>query len=153
MEHSSICKMIPAFKSTQEHDVECHQLIQDNENWCEECTGVILDRKACLFEDILGLNLPRLYQSTDAYGFKKQRILSTWLQQSQECITHGDLCALPSSPDYGLSGLPCEDMSRAGLAQKRHGPTAPVYMSHAKFCNQQHVKLATIECTPDTCFE
>ena len=75
--------------------------------------------------------------------------MGTWLQKSGHCFYCNDVCPIPWNPDYGCSGLPCEDMSRAGHQKKREGRTADVWITHGKFCQSQAVKHMTIECTPE----
>ncbi|CAE7942002.1 unnamed protein product, partial [Symbiodinium necroappetens] len=40
-------------------------------------------------------------------------------------------------------------MSCLGKKMKRDGPTASIYMTHAKFCKRSRVRLPILECTPD----
>jgi hypothetical protein len=94
-------------------------------------------------------NKPGLFITSDSYAYKKQRILGSWLQQSAHCVWKNDICPIPWSPDYGVSGLPCEDMSICGARRKREGPTNAVWITHGKFCQNREVKMMTIECTPE----
>ena len=66
-----------------------------------------------------------------------------------KCKSHKSLlgCPLPDA-HFGCSGLPCTDMSAAGLRQKKEGPTNAVYMSHGRFVEARRVPLFVLECTP-----
>ena len=87
------------------------------------------------------------------YSQSKQQIQASRLRTSAHCVVHSCLRSLPAEIDVAVSGLPCTDMSRAGKRLKRHGPTAPVYMTHAKYCNESGVKLVILECTPDSRYQ
>ena len=52
------------------------------------------------------------------------------------------------SADFGVSGLPCTDMSIRGKRLKRDGPSNSVFMTHAKYVESHKVPLFVIECTP-----
>ncbi|CAJ1422350.1 unnamed protein product [Effrenium voratum] len=113
----------------------CHQLIFDNHRWCLRESGQ-QHPTPCLFQNILDLNVPGCYKTAHSYRGKKGAIVGSWLQQAADCLAHACECPLPQGVDLGVSGLPCTDMSRAGKRKKRFGPTAPVYMTHAKFCQK-----------------
>ena len=131
----------------KEWSQKCHPLIMNNLRWCEEVTQC--REHPHIFCDIEALN-PGGYKVSDSYEAKKETILSSWLQETSPCLNCCDrLCRVPSA-DFGVSGLPCTDMSRAGLRQKRHGPTNGVYMTHAKYNLRHRTPLFVLECTPDT---
>ena len=115
--------------------------------WCQEVTG--LAEHPHVFADIEALN-PGCYNAWDSYETKKAAILPSWLQQYSPCLACCDtLCRVPDA-DFGVSGLPCTDMSRAGLRQMRHGKTNSVYMTHAKFNKRKRTPIFIVECTPET---
>ena len=64
------------------------------------------------------------------------------------CWAHNQQCVVPLRVHLGVSGLPCTDMSRAGKMLKSAGPTASVYLTHAKYCQNARVPLPVLECTP-----
>ena len=107
------------------------------------------------FNDILSLNCSGIFRSTDSYKVKRRKIQKSVLLPTQLCNTHShtdlesEWCTVPS-PDYGCSGLPCTDMSRAGYGMKKHGPTNSVYMTHGKFVERKKVPIFTVECTPES---
>lgn len=104
------------------------------------------------FTDILTLVKPGTFTQTDSYVGKRRKIHRSVLVDAQDCKTHScsdsEVCRVPD-PDFGCSGLPCTDMSRAGKQLKRDGPTNSVYMAHGKFCETKKAPLILIECTPE----
>ena len=106
------------------------------------------------FNDILDLNLPWSFYASDSYKVKRRKIHRSVLVGSQCCNVHstsdleGDKCMVPYA-DFGVSGLPCTDMSRAGKQLKKHGPTNSIYMTHGKYAETMRVPLLLIECTPE----
>ena len=110
------------------------------------------------FGDILELNGNCTFNLHDSYKTKKRKICRSILVDDQLCNTHShgedpsSFCRVPYA-DYGCSGLPCTDMSRAGHQMKRHGPTNSIYMTHGKYTETKRVPLFTIECTPETQLE
>ena len=102
-----------------------------------------------MFVDIEALSPSNCYRPGASYKQKKFIIMSSWLQASSPCLSCCEpLCRVPEA-DFGISGLPCTDMSAAGLRQKRHGPTNSVYMNHAKYNKKMRTPLFIVECTPD----
>ena len=139
----------------QEREINCHQLLLDNHNWCNTVTQRLHDTP-CLFYDIMGLNLPNTVGMKDSYTAKRRKIKLSPLVRQQVCAVHSwgehelDCCATPVC-HFGCSGLPCTDMSTAGLQRKRHGPTNAVFMTHGKFVCSTGVPLIVVECTPASC--
>ena len=89
---------------------------------------------------------------TDAYKTKKRKIQRSVLVGERVCNTHScdpnDHCHVPAC-DFGCSGLPCTDMSRAGYQMKRDGPTNAVFMTHGRYVEATKVPVFIIECTPE----
>ena len=137
---------------TKEYAENCNQLLFDNHRWCMETCGADHEMPH-FFGDIELLNAPGSFCHTDGYTRKRRRIQKSLLVEQQLCNTHSyaecQLCNLPS-PDFGCSGLPCTDMSRAGQQLKRHGRTNSVYITHGKFVESKRVPLFVIECTPES---
>ncbi len=68
------------------------------------------------------------------------------------CLAHGAICPVDKvCASLDVSGLPCPDMSTAGLQQKRAGVTSNVYIAHGAYCTKNRTPLLLIECTPDSC--
>ena len=51
--------------------------------------------------------------------------------------------------DFEVAGLPCTDQSRAGKRLFHNGPTAPVFMAHAKIHLAKQTPLVLLENVPD----
>ena len=138
----------------QEKKPECHQLIVDGARWCHQVAPTQTPPSLpCVFQDAEDIN-PCFVEAdaTETYGQKKRRILKSKMMTQGFCSTHQRMCAWPSAEGdvhFDCSGLPCTDMSRAGKQQKRHGKTASVYVTHAKYCRECKIPLVVIECTTD----
>ena len=68
----------------------------------------------------------------------------------QFCHTHKKQCPLfgPSTEaQLEVAGLPCWDMSRAGRQMKEEGPTAGVFLCHAKRHAEKRTPMIIIENT------
>lgn len=108
------------------------------------------------FGDILGLIEHGTFSEHDSYRRKRRKIQRSILVDAQVRKTHShsdswqDLCSVPAAVDFGCSGLPCTDMSKAGNQLKRHEVTNTVYMAHGKYCESHRVPLVIIECTPES---
>ena len=122
-----------------------HPLIRANLQWCSVAAG-LPDRRPHLFTDMLDMIPAGAFSARDSYAQKLYDVQRCWLQGSQMCHEHDDLCKIPEA-DFVVSGLPCTDMSRAGRHLLRHGPTCPVYMVHGKFHTRHRTPLLLMECT------
>ena len=150
-----LSKSISEFQSiiqTQENAPACNQVLFDNHRWCCDTTGKDHPMPH-FFNDILSLVKPGTFSHTDCYMTKRRKIQRSLLVEAHDCRTHSfrhsEGCQIPE-PDFGCSGLPCTDMSRAGNQLKRDGQTNSVYMAHGKYCETKRVPLIVIECTPDS---
>ena len=138
----------------QEYSANCNQLLFDNHRWCNE-TMNRAHPMPHFFQDIMTLNLPGTFHALDGYSSKRQKISRSVLVADQKCNTHSFLesdserCVVPGA-DFGCSGLPCTDMSKAGKRQFRHGPTNGVYMTHGKYVEAKQVPIFVLECTTET---
>lgn len=142
----------------QENNTECYQLLADGHDWCNTTCKQDYPRPH-LFGDILDLIQPGAFLSEDSYQTKLARIRAANMVMQQTCAHHtfspnddsqpGSFCDVLGA-DFGCSGLPCTDMSKAGLKRKRHGPTNSVYISHGKYAEQKKVPVFVVECTPVT---
>ena len=130
------------------------QLLADNHRWCNQTVG-----KECplphLFKDILELNDANAKRVAGVGGYldQKERFLRLPLRATQTCLWHTASdggpcdCEVPGA-DFGCSGLPCTDMSKAGKRLKREGPSNTIYITHSKYVEAKRVPLFVIECTP-----
>ena len=143
----------------KEYDPNCRQLLFDNHRWCCQTVGY-QHAMPHLFGNILDLNPPGCLSQTWGYDAKRRKIMKTGVACQLDCAAHSvapeiaseflNGCAPPYA-DFGCSGLPCTDMSRAGKRLRKHGPTNSIYITHAKFVQQKRVPLLVIECTPAAC--
>ena len=150
-----VCTFVqPNHYFIKENAPACNQLLFDNHRWCMETVDKDHDMPH-FFNDILSLNCSGTFRDKDSYQTKRRKICGSVLLPTQLCNTHShtdsesDWCMVPS-PDYGCSGLPCTDMSRAGRQLKKHGPTNSVYMTHGKYVENKKVPIFTVECTPES---
>lgn len=119
----------------------CQQLIRDHVEWCAAVLGTVLPLP-CLFEDVEGCVPPNSYNKDDPYMVKYRAIAAADLLSHGKCLFHGKQCPLfgpAAAADWETAGLPCTDQSRAGLRRFEHGPTASVFICHAK----RHIELET----------
>ena len=132
----------------EEWNERCHPLIVDNLAWCREVSG---DQEfPHLFTDIEALNPSHTTHPDMCYTDKVNAIMGSWLQGSQKCqLCFDPLCSVPSC-DFGISGLPCQDMSQAGYKQLRDGRTNGVYITHAKYNKKHRTPVFVVECTPES---
>ena len=105
-------------------------------------------------EDLLDAVETNRLSTVDSFLQKLQIMDDGQLTFRQWCCLHNTHCELhgrlQNSVDLEVAGLPCPDNSQAGLRRYEEGPTAAVFIAHAK----RHVHKATpmiiIENTPDT---
>ena len=72
------------------------------------------------------------------------------LQGMQFCHSHRTLCSLLRPVDFDVSGLPCEDNSRANTKRKfQHGRFAGCYAAWCKYHRDMQTPLLVLENTPE----
>ena len=137
--------------TTQEKNKKCQSVINECELWCESVAGHN-PRLPCLFEDALDLIPFGTYDQCWPYSQKLAAIrASPQIARQAHCIKHRQACPVCKPIAlFDVSGLPCPDMSTAGLRRKRAGSTADVYIAHGEFCTRNRIPLLLVECTPDT---
>lgn len=140
--------------TAQEILPNCRQLIIDHMQWCNNTTEMS-HPMPCVFGDMTEVLPPDTF--TEGNFMKKvYRANKMPMMTHQHCYTHNKFC--PSGvrgevdSDYDLSGLPCPDMSPAGLRLGPEGPTSKVFISHAKLHIARQTPLLIIENVPETCF-
>lgn len=140
--------MDQAALQTKEVNEKCHPLICDNLEWVQQVLGPQHQESPHLFSDILDLNSNGCLEGAQSYQAKKRAILASECMEYAPCgRCHDTLCKVPAA-DFGVSGLPCEDMSKAGQQLKKHGRTNTVYMTHGKYVKKHGTPLFVVECTP-----
>ena len=107
----------------------------------------------CVHGDLTEVIPPVDYQPNDKFMKKLYEINRSPLKTKQWCYTHHRECSLGvcggMKPDYDISGLPCPDMSPAGSRRREEGPTAPVFICHAKLHIALQTPMLVIENVPD----
>ena len=106
----------------------------------------------CMFENLVHVLPSGSYNAKDSFAKKFYDVNNANLMWAQGCLTHGQDCLLfgpDAGSDLDTSGLPCWDMSIAGLKLYEEGPTNIVFMSHAKMHVEKKTPLLIIENTKD----
>lgn len=133
----------------------CRQLITVHMQWCNNTTEMS-HPMPCVFGDLTEVLPPDTFNTEENFMKNLYRANKMPMMTHQHCYTHNKLCPLglrgEVASDYDLSGLPCPDMSPAGLRKGCEGPTGPVFISHAKLHIARQTPLLVIENVPETWF-
>ena len=133
----------------QEMDQKCQTVINDSLQWCEDVAGHN-SRFPCLFGNALDLIPYKTYDISWTYSRKLSAVKQTHIATTGQCLRHCALCPVfKPMAQFGVSGLPCPDMSSAGLRRKRAGPTSTVYMAHGRYVSVHKIPLLLVECTKE----
>ena len=138
----------------QEIDGHCRQLILDHTQWCD-ATVQMPRPSPCVFGDVSQIFPPGSLPDPPTGDFPAlvQAANKAPLLCNQFCYAHNRRCRLfgpdSKSTDMDISGLPCPDMSKAGLQKFENGPTSIVFVAHAKMHIQKGTKLLIIENVPE----
>jgi len=87
---------------------------------------------------------------------KLYKISKSDLMARQWCFQHQSYCHLfgaSAETELDIAGLPCWDMSLAGKRAAEEGPTATVFMSHAKLHKQRKTPILILENVKAGCGE
>ena len=140
---------IGSVAAAQEIDAKCRQILNDHNRWTtswqSEPHGA-----PCIFGDVLE-QLPRgSIREVGTFFEKLDDVNRAHLQKVQYCFQHGQCCSAVRAVDVDVSGLPCQDNSRANIKRKlQDGRFVPVYMVWAKKHRHLRTPLLIIENTPD----
>ena len=136
----------------QEINKGCRQLIRDHLHWCAQVTEEP-HPLPCIHGDITNIMPRGSFDPSACFKTKMKQIEQAKLCRSQFCFTHNKSCPifgrLAAESDLDVSGLPCPDMSRAGIGLKEEGPTSPVFGSHAKMHIEKKTRMIVLENVPD----
>ncbi|CAE6950181.1 unnamed protein product [Symbiodinium sp. CCMP2456] len=138
-----------AVRIAWEIDAKCRQILNDHNmwtrSWLSEPHGA-----PCVFGDVLE-QLPRgSIREVGTFFEKLDDVNRAHLQKVQYCFQHGQCCSAVRTVDVDVSGLPCQDNSRANIKRKlQDGRFVPVYMVWAKKHRHLRTPLLIIENTPD----
>ena len=146
-------KYWPDHRITQEILPSCRQLIVDHIPWYNNTTEA-WHPPPCVHGDLTEVMAPPVNCSpNDSFMRKLYAMNKAPMKTKQWCYTHCQECSLGigggMKPDYDISGLPCPDMSPAGSQQREEGPTAPVFICHAKLHIALQTPMLVIENVPD----
>ncbi|CAJ1382695.1 unnamed protein product, partial [Effrenium voratum] len=94
--------------------------------------------------------VPGTIQSTDDLETKASKVNNAWIQQSQFCFSHGQMCETLRPVDVDMSGMPCQDNSRANHKRKfERGERFDTYLVWAKKHRVMKTPLIILENTSD----
>ena len=125
--------------------------MNDHMVWCQSVTDDSY-KSPCVFGDLL-LAVPRdSFLPTDTFQQKLRKLDAVDFMQKQYCYGCQKFCELFSSEnqaDLEVAGLPCTDQSLAGRQAREEGPTAPVFIVHAKIHIEKRTPIIVLENVPD----
>lgn len=130
----------------EEINAGCRQLILDHLQWCYSVTGTC--HRPCIFGDLVECVPPGSFCDEDPFYKKLYDFNRADLMKSQHCFFCTQQCPLfgPSAEsDMEVAGLPCTDQSAAGNRLYQEGPTAKVFLAHAKRHIEKETPLLILE--------
>lgn len=135
---------------TKEIDPKCRQLIVDHAAWYNSATNN-WHPAPCIHGDLTKIVPEGSFDPEGTFMERLMQIDRAPILQHQHCFTHGHKCPLLEGvqSEYDVSGLPCPDMSPAGLGLKEEGKTSAVFISHAKLHIAKQTPLLVVENVPD----
>lgn len=137
--------------SSKEIEPKCHPVIANALEFVESVAGHNRQHP-CLFSDALDLIPYGTFNPSWTYSKKLKAVSGAVPATRTQCLAHGGVCLNSGRDvDFAVSGLPCPDMSAAGLRRKRAGETSNVYLAHGSWTTRNRIPLLLVECTPETC--
>ena len=131
-------------------DASCRQAIFDNHDWMQAWT----DRASTpphVFGNICEQVPSGSYDENAKFATRKRQVDSAFLQRSQFCFTHNQMCPNLMPVDVDMSGLPCQDMSKANHNRKFfEGNHGDAYLVWSKKHRRLRTPLLILENTPAT---
>ena len=136
----------------KELDPSCRQVIMDNHRWVQEWT----DHKYLqphVFDDVKA-QLPCSLDESASFKKRKIQCEQCGFKKKAFCHVHNKECSLEDPSDINISGLPCQDNSRANLKRKFFvkGQHGSVYLVWARKHRLARTPLLVLENTPETRF-
>ena len=128
---------------------KCYPVIRDALDFVESVTGHH-PSNCCLFRDALDLIPNGTYDREWPYSKKLQAVKHVTPANRGHCVLHDGPCVQSPNVTFGVSGLPCPDMSSIGKRRKRAGGTSNVYLAHGRWATHNRIPLLLIECTPES---
>ena len=134
----------------QEFNPQARQAILDNTKWVNEWVGSF---KPCphVFGDVVQKIPPNSFNEDADFESRRHQIDSAMMSSSQFCYMHGGHCSLLKPVDLDVSGLPCEENSRANHKRKyMQGRFGNLYLVWAQYHREMRTPLLILENTPET---
>ena len=127
----------------------CRQCIVDNHYWVNQWAWRPTTVPH-IFGDIVE-QVPRgSFDKSLPFADRRQQILDAPLATSQYCYAHGSRCSILQQSDVDMSGLPCQDNSRANFKRRFfEGPNGTCYAVWGKKHSELKTPLIILENTPD----
>ena len=130
--------MPPTTSLAEEWDAGCRHAIRDNLSWCSRVMSSS-SRAPCLFGDVQGCVPPCSISREGPFMPRFREVAKANFVSHQFCYEHNRQCQVLVRTDWETAGLPCVDYSFAGKRLQEDGPTATVFITHAK----RHIQLGT----------
>ena len=135
----------------QEFSPQARQAILDNTKWVNEWVGSLRPAPH-VFSDVKGMVPEGSFNPDDDFATQAQSIDRAMMSTSQHCVTHGGHCTLLKPVDFDVSGLPCEENSRANCKRKYlQGRFGSLYLVWSKYHRTMRTPLVILENTPESC--
>ena len=133
----------------EEIDQTARQCIRDNWQWVNSW-GRAHKPEPCVFGDLLGLVASQELHSAGSFAERCAMADAAVLQGMQHCYTHGGLCSVLRPVHFDVSGLPCEDNSRANTKRKfQDGRFGGCYSAWCRHHREMQTPVLILENTPD----
>ncbi len=134
----------------EEIDARCRQLIVDHAAWYNSATRN-WHPTPCIHGDLTKIVPENSFNPEGTFMERLMQIDGASIMRNQWCNTHGHDCPILDGlqSDYDVSGLPCPDMSPAGLGLKEEGMTSTVFICHAKLHIAKQTPFLVVENVPD----
>lgn len=86
------------------------------------------------------------FNPDDDFATQAQSIDRAMMSTSQHCVTHGGHCTLLKPVDFDVSGLPCEENSRANCKRKYlQGRFGSLYLVWSKYHRTMRTPMMILE--------
>lgn len=113
------------------------------------------DQRRCTLPHVFGdlkLQVSGPINETSSFLLRQVQISRAPLVDKQYCFTHGADCLSTVPVDFDVSGLPCQDNSKANINRQffQHGKHGSVYLAWAKRHSYLRTPLLILENTPDS---
>ena len=111
----------------QEIEPHCRQILRDHHEWIASWLCKPHSRP-CVFGDVLEQVAAGAIPANGNFQSKLQATQAAHLQGLQHCYEHGHMCSTLTPTDLDVSGLPCQDNSRANRKENERKDSMPLYI-------------------------